>query len=106
MGKGCSIVRETVGKLVGYHIFDGRSSMTSHGKKDARSEQGGISAKGQMRPQNDSECRRRGWSLAVEAEHVGLENIIHRRYDHTALYGLRLIVARHQGCDFGFCSFG
>ena len=86
-------------------MFHARCSMTSHGKKDARSEQCGIADEGQTRRQNASEWKRRGWSLAVEAEHVGPENIIHRRYDHTALPGLRLIVVRHQGCNFGVCSF-
>ena len=80
--------------------------MTSHGKKDARGEQRGIADEGQSRQKNASERQRRGWSLAVEAEHVGLESIIHQRYDHTALYGLRLIVVRHQGCDFGNRLFG
>ena len=88
-----------------YQIFVARVSMTSHGKKDVRSEQGGIADEGQTRPQNDSEWRRCGWSLAVEAEHVGPENIIHQRHDHTALSGLRLMVVRHQDCDFGVCLF-
>ena len=86
-----------------YQIFDARVSVTSHGKKDARSEQGGIADEGQTRRQNASEWQRRGWSLAVEAEHVGLENIIHQRYDHSALSGLRLIVVRYQDCDFEVC---
>ena len=73
--------------------------MTSHGKKDAKNERGGTADEGYTRRQNASEWRRRGWSLAVEAEHVGPENIIHQGYDHTALSGLRLAVARFQDCD-------
>lgn len=42
----------------------------------------------------------------MDAEHVSPENIIHQEYDHTALSGLRLAVARFQDCDFGVCLFG
>lgn len=41
----------------------------------------------------------------MEAGHVGPEDIIHQGHGHTALSGLRLIVVRHQDCDFGVCLF-
>jgi hypothetical protein len=97
---------ERDGGETGYQILFARRSMTSHGKKDARSEQGGIADEGQTRQQNASERQRRGWSLVVEAEHAGPENIIHQGYDHMALSCLRLILVRCQDCDSRVCSFG
>jgi hypothetical protein len=88
---------ERDGGEVGYQICQARPSTTSHGKKDARSEQSGTADEGQTRQQNASEWQRRGWSLVVEAEHAGPENIIHQGYGHTVLSGLRPIVARLQG---------
>jgi hypothetical protein len=90
----------------GYQIGQARPSMTSHGKKDASSEQIGTADEGQTRRQNASEWQGRGWSLVVEAEHAGPENIIHQGYDHTAESGLRLIVVGHQDRDVEVCSFG
>jgi hypothetical protein len=88
---------ERDGGEAGYQICQARPSTTSHGKKDARSEQSGTADEGQTRQQNASEWQRRGWSLVVEAEHAGPENIIHQGYGHTVLSGLRPIVARLQG---------
>lgn len=42
-------------RAVGYHIFHARRSMTSHGKKDAKNEQGGTADEGYTRRQNASE---------------------------------------------------
>jgi hypothetical protein len=97
---------ERDGGEAGNQICQARSSMISHGKEDARSEEGGIADEGQTRQRNASEWQRRGWSLVVEAEHAGPENIIHQGYDHTALSGLRLIVAKHQDRSLGVCLFG
>ena len=97
---------ERDGGKVGIQVFGAKRSMTSHGKRDARNEQGGIGDEGQTRRQNASERQRRGWSLAVEAAHVDSENIIHQGHDHTALSCLRLVVVKHQDCDFGVCSLG
>lgn len=58
---------ERDGGKIEVEISHTRPSMTSHGKKDARSEQFGTADEGQTRRQNASEWQRRGWSLAVEA---------------------------------------
>ena len=97
---------ERDGGVAGYQICQARPSMISHRKEDARDEQGGIADEGQTRQRNASEWQRRGWSLVVEAEHAGPENIIHQGYHHTALFGVRLVVAEHQNRDSRVCSFG
>jgi hypothetical protein len=102
LGEICPMVRG----MVGYQIPPANCSMTSRGRAGGRNEEHRTADKGQVRRQNTSEWRRRGWSPAAEARHVGVENIIHHGCNLTALSGLRLSVGGQQECNFVVCSFG